>query len=134
MGSSGRPCNGRYGDTWPMFGEATENVLWQTSGMAVRGNDHVIQRNAGASEEMAATAEELSSQADMMADSIAFFNLGQQQGNRAPRKPAKKAHTAKSPQVAHSPQRPAKALPAPRQKAAGINLKMASSDDQFESF
>jgi len=28
-----------------MFGEATENVMWQTAGMAIRGNDHVVQRN-----------------------------------------------------------------------------------------
>ncbi len=38
--------------------------------------DQVIQQNAGASEELAATSEELNAQAELMRQSIAFFNLG----------------------------------------------------------
>ncbi|CAK0776354.1 methyl-accepting chemotaxis protein [uncultured Gammaproteobacteria bacterium] len=99
--------------------------------MAIQQLDQVIQQNAGASEEMAATAEELSAQADMMSQSISFFNLGQQQTAR--RKPAQKPQAAK-PQLAHTQKRVTKALPAPAKKGGGVDLKMAASDDQFESF
>ncbi|MEO5353367.1 MAG: methyl-accepting chemotaxis protein [Magnetococcus sp. XQGC-1] len=106
---------------------------------AIQQLDQVIQKNAGASEEMAATAEELSSQADMMAQSIAFFNLGQQ-GRPAVRKPVHKAQPARSQQVARVQARPAakavttKAIAAPARKSGGVDLKMAHSDDEFESF
>ncbi|MBF0435367.1 MAG: MCP four helix bundle domain-containing protein [Magnetococcales bacterium] len=43
---------------------------------SIRALDEVIQQNAGSSEELAATAEELSAQADMMKHSISFFHLG----------------------------------------------------------
>ena len=106
---------------------------------AIQQLDQVIQKNAGASEEMAATAEELSSQADVMAQSISFFNLGQQ-GGTARRKPAQKPKRSE-PQVAQK--RANKALPSPGRKttelvshkSGGVDLKMAhSDDDQFESF
>ncbi|MBF0415435.1 MAG: HAMP domain-containing protein [Magnetococcales bacterium] len=45
-------------------------------GQSIRALDDVIQQNAGSSEELAATAEELSAQADMMKHSISFFHLG----------------------------------------------------------
>ncbi|MEO5363120.1 MAG: methyl-accepting chemotaxis protein [Magnetococcus sp. DMHC-8] len=108
---------------------------------AIQQLDRVIQKNAGSSEEMAATAEELSSQADLMAQSIAFFNLGPQEGGTAQR-PARRAPTAR-PQMAPVQKRaPAKALPAPARKpggnsapkSGGVALKMAHSDDEFESF
>lgn len=103
---------------------------------AIQQLDQVIQQNAGASEEMAATAEELSSQADMMAQSISFFNLGQQ-GNTAKRRPVAQKSVAAKPQKMMSAQKrsaPAKALSAPAQKSGGVDLKMSASDDQFESF
>lgn len=101
---------------------------------AIQQLDQVIQQNAGASEEMAATAEELSAQADMMHQSIAFFNLGQQQ-QTTKRKSTQKPPTVAKPQRAHTQQRAVtKALPAPAQKSGGVNLKMSHSDDAFESF
>ncbi|MBF0583660.1 MAG: CZB domain-containing protein [Magnetococcales bacterium] len=106
---------------------------------AIQQLDHVIQRNAGASEEMAATAEELSAQADMMAQAIAFFDLGQGGHHPVKRKPAQKVPAAKPPvarqQSAHTQKRAvAKALPAPAKKSGGVDLKMSHSDDEFESF
>ncbi|MEO5331096.1 MAG: methyl-accepting chemotaxis protein [Magnetococcus sp. YQC-5] len=107
---------------------------------AIQQLDQVIQKNAGASEEMAATAEELSAQAEVMAQSISFFNLGQQ-GSPARRKPAQKPKRSE-PQVVPIQKRATKALPAPgrkstglvAQKSGGVDMKMAHSDDQFESF
>ncbi|MBF0462130.1 MAG: MCP four helix bundle domain-containing protein [Magnetococcales bacterium] len=104
---------------------------------AIQQLDHVIQQNAGASEEMAATAEELSAQADLMAQSIAFFRLGQsgQSGHAAKRKPApKKPQAAKPKQVATLHKPAARALPAPAKKSGGVDLKMTHSDSEFESF
>ncbi|MBF0141290.1 MAG: hypothetical protein HQL74_13555 [Magnetococcales bacterium] len=92
----------------------------------------VIQKNAGASEEMAATAEELSAQADMMSQAISFFNLGQQ-ARPARREPAQKPKRSE-PQVAHTQKRATKALSAPAKKSGGVNLKMANLDEEFESF
>ncbi|MEO5334686.1 MAG: methyl-accepting chemotaxis protein [Magnetococcus sp. YQC-5] len=100
---------------------------------AIQQLDQVIQKNAGASEEMAATAEELSAQADMMHQSIAFFNLGQQQ-HTPKRKATQKPPTAAKPQLAHAQKRATKALPAPARKSGGVDLKMAHSDEEFESF
>ncbi|MEO5331090.1 MAG: methyl-accepting chemotaxis protein [Magnetococcus sp. YQC-5] len=99
---------------------------------AIQQLDQVIQKNAGASEEMAATAEELSAQAETMAHSISFFNLGQQ-AHTTKRKPTPKPPAAKLP-IAHAQRREPKALPAPTRKAGGMDLKMAHSDEQFESF
>ncbi|MEO5363907.1 MAG: methyl-accepting chemotaxis protein [Magnetococcus sp. DMHC-8] len=105
---------------------------------AIQQLDQVIQKNAGASEEMAATAEELSAQSDLMAQAISFFNLGQH-GSAARRKPAQRPQRSEPP-VVHRQKN--KSLPAPGRKptavvahkAGGVDLKMAHSDDQFESF
>ena len=59
-------------------GEQSSGV--QQVNNALRDLDHVIQRNASASEEMASTAEELSSQARQLQISIGFFSLD---GNRS---------------------------------------------------
>ena len=107
---------------------------------AIQQLDQVIQQNAGASEEMAATAEELSAQAETMAQSISFFNLGQQ-AQAAKRKPASRPQSVK-PQLAHKQRPEPKRLSAPArssggtggQKSGGVDLKMTHSDDQFESF
>ncbi|MBF0584664.1 MAG: methyl-accepting chemotaxis protein [Magnetococcales bacterium] len=107
---------------------------------AIQQLDQVIQQNAGASEEMAATAEELSAQAETMSQSISFFNLGRQ-GDPVRRKPASKPK-GPAPSPAPVQKRATKALPAPgrthtalvARKSSGVDLKMAHSDDQFESF
>ncbi|MEO5348386.1 MAG: methyl-accepting chemotaxis protein [Magnetococcus sp. YQC-3] len=50
-------------------------------GQSIRQLDQVVQQNAAASEELAATSEELSAQSGMMADAIAFFNVGHGRGS-----------------------------------------------------
>ncbi|MBF0400110.1 MAG: HAMP domain-containing protein [Magnetococcales bacterium] len=107
---------------------------------AIQQLDKVIQQNAGSSEEMAATAEELSAQAETMAQSISFFNLGQQ-GGTAKRRPTQQPKSS-GPQIARNQKQATRALPAPgrnatkpvAQKSGGAGLKMVDSDDQFESF
>ncbi|MEO5340914.1 MAG: methyl-accepting chemotaxis protein [Magnetococcus sp. MYC-9] len=101
---------------------------------AIQQLDHVIQKNAGASEEMAATAEELSSQADLLAHSIAFFNIGQQQAHGVRRKPVGKPSAAKPRPAAQLQKQPSRALPAPAKKSGGVDLKLAHADDEFENF
>ncbi|MBF0460446.1 MAG: MCP four helix bundle domain-containing protein [Magnetococcales bacterium] len=101
-------------------------------GQAIRQLDQVIQRNASSSEELAATAEEMNAQANGMNQAMAFFQLG----HRAKSGPAQPTRSARPQAVAHV-QRPApKALAAPRNaaKSSGVNLKMAQTDDEFESF
>ncbi len=105
---------------------------------AIQQLDQVIQQNAGASEEMAATAEELSAQADLMTQSVAFFNLGQQEQVTTRRKPAaqQKPQVGAAPQIAHIRKHAPKALPAPvAHKSGGVEQKVAGhSDAEFESF
>ncbi|MEO5333440.1 MAG: methyl-accepting chemotaxis protein [Magnetococcus sp. YQC-5] len=108
---------------------------------AIQQLDQVIQQNAGSSEEMAATAEELNAQADLMHQSIAFFNLGQQGGtNRrnSARNAAQHPKGGAKPQISHVQKHAPKALPAPAQRSShGVDLKMGSghhSDDEFETF
>ncbi|MEO5349034.1 MAG: methyl-accepting chemotaxis protein [Magnetococcus sp. YQC-3] len=100
---------------------------------AIQQLDQVIQKNAGASEEMAATAEELSAQAETMAQSIAFFNLGRQQQVATRRPVATQRPVAKKQTVPVQKHEP-KALPAPGKKSGGVDLKMAHTDEEFESF
>lgn len=94
--------------------------------------DQVVQQNAAASEELAATAEELSAQADMMNQSVVFFNLGQQ-GTTSKWKPVQKPKRSE-PKIAHSQKPVIKALPVPTKKNGGVDLNMARSDEEFESF
>ncbi len=109
---------------------------------AIQQLDQVIQQNAGASEEMAATAEELSAQADLMAQAIAFFNLGQQmQGaRRSPKKqpPAVKTLAVKAKQTGRAVQlaQPAQRSGAvkPAAKSGGAVLNMGVDDQEFEKF
>ena len=102
-------------------------------GQSIQQLDQVIQQNAAVSEELAATSEELSAQAGMMAQSITFFNLGQQ-GNMARRPAAQRSPTARHQQVGHLQRSTAKALPAPARKSGGGEGNTTHSDDQFESF
>ncbi|MBF0585065.1 MAG: hypothetical protein HQL80_12645, partial [Magnetococcales bacterium] len=99
---------------------------------AIQQLDHVIQQNAGASEEMAATVEELSAQAEAMAQSISFFSL-EQQGGEVKRKPDKKPMRS-VPQVTHNQKRTVQVLPASVKKSGRVDLKIAHSDNEFESF
>ncbi|MEO5334284.1 MAG: methyl-accepting chemotaxis protein [Magnetococcus sp. YQC-5] len=94
--------------------------------IAIQQLDQVIQRNAGASEEMAATADELSGQASRLQEIMEFFKLGQMQRQGDGRiKPRTRvlAHQAK---VSLSTRNTAatKALPSPS----------SASDDEFETF
>ncbi|MBF0341035.1 MAG: methyl-accepting chemotaxis protein [Magnetococcales bacterium] len=98
--------------------------------------DQVIQQNAGASEEMAATAEEMNNQAMHLSEVISFFRTGQQATATARPKPARASSGVSASKgrlaVKHAP---TKALPAPAGR--GVELKMGSggaSDDEFETF
>ena len=68
---------------------------------AIQRLDNVIQQNAGAAEEMSATSGALSSQAEQLQASIAFFRIGEEAKAAAPakresrppkRRPASKSH------------------------------------------
>ncbi|MBF0180667.1 MAG: methyl-accepting chemotaxis protein [Magnetococcales bacterium] len=91
---------------------------------AIQQLDQVIQRNAGASEEMAATADELSGQAGMLRKSMAFFKTGKHGREASPvgrREPRLMAPVVVKKQGAATT---TKALPAPKQ----------ADDDEFETF
>lgn len=102
---------------------------------AIQQLDQVIQQNASASEEMASTSEELSSQAEQLQQSISFFDIGSQAGNRTTTAPKKLAHKV---QIAHT-----KSIAAPpqakRSAGGGINLQLGQAgpdhmDDEFEKY
>lgn len=82
--------------------------------LAIQQLDKVTQQNAAASEQMSATALELASQAEQLQQTIAFFNLGDEEHAvaraAAPRPHASAAH--KGAQIAHLS--PAKAKAAAR--------------------
>ncbi|MBF0096486.1 MAG: methyl-accepting chemotaxis protein [Magnetococcales bacterium] len=112
---------------------------------AIQQLDQVIQQNAGSSEEMAATAEELSAQADLMAQAIAFFNLGQQAagvGRSVKKQPsaAKPKPTGKAVQLAPQSKKTGgvavlAAKPRPSAgKSGGAVLNMGGDDQEFEKF
>ena len=95
---------------------------------AIMQLDQVIQHNASSSEELAATAEELSSQSDHLLDTMRFFKI-ENEGGRAPVKPA--------------PRRlPARTTPAPRmerEETVGVSLlsdgpDAEDNDENFEEF
>ncbi|MGN7613098.1 hypothetical protein ACQZV8_13555 [Magnetococcales bacterium HHB-1] len=99
----------------------------------------MIQQNAGASEEMAATAEELNSQAEQLSQAIGFFKLSSGSGIKtASNKPRTAAPLAPSPQarVNPKPAQPRKrSAPALTDQSKGVSLDMSGgSDDEFESF
>ncbi|MBF0416796.1 MAG: HAMP domain-containing protein [Magnetococcales bacterium] len=88
--------------------------------------EKVVQQTAGSSEELAATAEELSSQADMMAQAVSFFKVGAEQPGRTV---TRSATPRRSPVLQTSnPHMSVKALPAPSSRSAGV------VDDTFETF
>jgi len=87
--------------------------------------DKVIQQNASASEEVASTAEELSSQAVMLQDTIRFFKIDGYGGDM-PKTTPPTFDTRPS-----QPPPPASAAP-PKPPASGVALDMESDD--FERF
>ncbi|MEO5334515.1 MAG: methyl-accepting chemotaxis protein [Magnetococcus sp. YQC-5] len=92
---------------------------------AIQQLDKVIQQNAGAAEEMAATAEELSAQADIMMQSVAFFDIGQPANTTiTPQKPK----NVSRPPIASIQKHVPKALPHHKSD------KIQHSDDEFETF
>ena len=94
--------------------------------------DVVVQQNASSSEELAATAEELSGQSMSLAESIGFFKTGK---NEPQALPAAKTRTAAPAQKAAQLQVPA---PVPRKtsKSTAIALvpRDAKDDADFEEF
>ncbi|MBF0164338.1 MAG: hypothetical protein HQM01_07560 [Magnetococcales bacterium] len=114
---------------------------------AIQQLDQVIQQNAGASEKMASTANQLSDQARLLQEAIGFFHV---EGGVVSRPAARRAATT-LPAPARKAATPAatsstaarRALPAPkggatRSASGGVNLDMGSghsaSDDEFERF
>ncbi len=59
---------------------------------AIQSLDKVTQQNASAAEELSATAEELANQSERLQETIAFFRIGDQPGQRSA--PARKAREA----------------------------------------
>lgn len=89
--------------------------------------DQIIQTNASAAEEMASTSEELSAQAQMLAQTMTFFTVNQNDATR------------RGPKVVRTQSAPARGLPqgqpkpAPRQ-ASGGGFDMNMDDEDFERF
>jgi methyl-accepting chemotaxis protein len=107
--------------------------------------DKVIQGNASASEEMASTSEELSAQAQALAQAMTFFTV--RSGGRAAQVPGRTARsragsgrttvTASRPTraalpAATSTPRPAAPKVKPRALSSGVDLSM--DDDEYERF
>jgi methyl-accepting chemotaxis protein len=95
-------------------------------GTAITQLDKVIQGNAGASEEMAATSEELSSQAQILAQAMDFFKVDRAATAQA--RPRTKVVAKRSTGKALPSGKPA----APRPAARGIALSM--DEDDYERF
>jgi len=103
---------------------------------AVQQLDQVIQNNASASEEMASTAEELSSQSMQLERSVAFFNVGQDRGQRSRQTMARGSGQRPSLPVSQGVSRKRvssnRPRPLPGPNSRGVQLDM--EDDQFERF
>ncbi|MBF0109503.1 MAG: HAMP domain-containing protein [Magnetococcales bacterium] len=105
---------------------------------AIQQLDQVIQRNAGAAEEMSATSDDLSRQAQLLHKAISFFrtdasvsrNRGKENvsGSKAP--PARSANVQKPASSHGVSARTSK----PRMIAAPPTIAAAPSEDEFERF
>ena len=84
--------------------------------------DTVVQQNAAASEQMAAMAEELSTSARTLVETISFFNIGE--GVELEDEPASPAPARTAP----------RATAAPRPIANQVAARSSVSDDDFEEF
>ncbi len=72
---------------------------------AIHRLDQVIQRNAGTAEEMSATSEALSGQAQRLQASIAFFRIGEREQSAAPEERSAGLQTARPKTAASSARR-----------------------------
>ncbi len=94
---------------------------------ALQQLDGVIQKNASASEQMAATAEELSSHSQHLQEAVSAFNLGN--GTSVP------APTRRStPAISTHPRATPHQLPAPKAATTPQMTATAEADDDFENF
>ncbi|MGK5091851.1 methyl-accepting chemotaxis protein [Deltaproteobacteria bacterium TL4] len=108
---------------------------------ALQQLDGVIQQNASASEEMASTSEELASQAQMLQDTIAFFNVGEEMATSR-KKPQQALQTRKVvPPKQLSQPAAKKTLPAPSRagktrQPVGLEMDMGdpTNDSDFERY
>ncbi|MEO5351021.1 MAG: methyl-accepting chemotaxis protein [Magnetococcus sp. YQC-3] len=104
---------------------------------AVQTLDQMIQQNAGTSEEVSVTADTLSENAEILVEAVSFFRTGQNERQHPPDLQSgvrKQKSVTTKPQLAHPQKRTTKALPAHAKKSGGVDLKIAHSDEQFESF
>ncbi|NJO70107.1 MAG: hypothetical protein HC830_13240 [Bacteroidetes bacterium] len=94
---------------------------------AVMQFTQVTQQNAAAAEEMSSSSEELASQAELLKDTISFFNTGKQIKAAQPIKPAHKTVKSKvnAPRSFHH-----------ETPTGGVNLNLDidKEDKLFESF
>nr|WP_255574026.1 methyl-accepting chemotaxis protein [Erythrobacter sp. SCSIO 43205] len=103
---------------------------------AIQQLDKVIQQNAGASETISTTSEELASQAEELQGSIAFFQLDGL--TRQSSAPATKGRAKKAEARPSAPAR--KSVPSTnsvaeqQERAAGFALDMTTGGDDFEDF
>ena len=133
------------GKTADLVSEITASSIEQNQGAgqiskAITELDKVVQQNAGSSEEMAATAEQLSSQAQELQAAISFFTIEQSDYRTLAARPTAQKMNAvtAAPKGIAAPKAAAKAIdPAP---AGGIKLDMGGSggsdseDADFERF
>jgi methyl-accepting chemotaxis protein len=98
--------------------EQTEGISQVTK--AIHQLDQVIQLNAEATEEMSATSEELSAQADLLIESAAFFTI---EGGKS--RSAKRGEVPKPTRAAKAERLASK----PAKSAGGVTLDMENVDD-----
>src|SRR5271157_1158925 len=77
-----------------------QDIRANQANQAIQQLDKVIQQNAGAAEEISATSEALSSQADHLQASIAFFRIVEEPKAAAPAKRERRTHTGVNPHSA----------------------------------
>jgi len=126
------------GKTADLVGEITASSIEQNQGAgqinkAINELDTVVQSNAGASEQMASTAEALSSQAQKLQSTISFFNIGNNvnQVQVVKQSPIKQTRREVKPPIKKTP------IAAPK-VSNGMKLDMSkgtdNEDDDFERF
>jgi len=114
------------GKTAELVQEIASSSMEQEKGVteissSVQQLDHVIQSNASASEEMASTSEELSAQAQALAQAMTFFKVDQSV-SRSTRV------VSSAPVQQQIAQKQSQALP------SGVDLSMDDDDGSFERF
>lgn len=105
---------------------------------AIQQLDKVIQQNAGASETISTTSEELASQAEELQGSIAFFQLDTGNRLRAPAAGRSKAAAGGVQAKPSAPARTAQAKPGSvadqQERAEGFALDMTTGGGDFDDF